>query len=285
MNQILGWIWNAKKALLLKFWLSEWQLNRVMSDRKRFEAFVYTKLDDALKILEERENIEVDFDLPEEFQNGKRAVLFRQLATPNFEIMRFLTIVSEFPKILKAVLFEYHHDKFTTQNDVKYFLGKMHFYNGIGKKGGAKVDTHKVIEFNGNDGKSLRDVVTTWGQSLVDFHRELFNAWNNDKHEVIFFDASEWFKGKGPKEYYEDFLKIFIKNGILFENFVLQSKKEEWFTREVFLPVFIKVWIKTGYKPLIVSLAPTDIEGDGFWHYYPNHHRLVVEEKINNTKS
>ncbi len=249
-----------------------------MSGRKRFDAFVYSKMEDALVLLEERDKNEVEYDVPEVFKGQKKAVIFRQLATPNFEIIRFLTVL---PETLKAILFEYHADKFTTQNESKYFLGKLHFYNGLGKKGGMKIDSHKVIEFNGNDGKPLNEVVTLWGQSLVDFHRELFLSWNGNKHDISFFDASLWFKDRKAKEYYENFLHIFIKNGILFENFMLESRKEKVFTREVFLPAFIKVWIKTGYKPLIVSLEPTEIEGESFWSYYPATSKVFLEEKVN----
>lgn len=249
-----------------------------MSDRKRFENFVYTKTEEAIKLLDKRDENEIEYDLPQEFYGQKKGVIFRQVATPNFEIMRFLTIL---PEALRPVIFEFHADKFTTQNEGKHLLGKLHFYKGFGKKGGMKVDTHKIIDFNTSDGKPLNKVMTTWGQPLIDFHKELFLTWNQDKHEVTFFDASAWFEEKRAKGYYEQFLKIFIKNGILFENFMLESKKEKVLIREVFLPAFIKVWITTGYKPLIVSLEPTEIEGEKFWSYYPGSSKVFLDGKIN----
>lgn len=231
--------------------------------------------------LEERGRENIAFDIPEVFRREKKAVIFRQLATPNFEMIRFLTVI---PESLRPVFFEFHADKFTTQNAEKCALGKLHFYNGFGKKGGMKVDTRKIIDFNTSDGKPLNKVITTWGQPLTEFHRELFSLWNNEKHHLTFFDASKWFENKRAKEYYQQFLKIFIKNGVLFENFMLESRKEKGFIREVFLPAFIKVWIETGYKPLIVSLEPTEIEGEEFWSYYPGKSRAFIEGKINNTQ-
>jgi len=73
----------------------------------------------------------------------------------------------------------------------------------------------------------------------------------------------------GADKYYTPFTALFIKDAILFENFMLDSK-EISFTKDIFLSAFIEVYRKTGCKPLIVALEPTDIEGDEFWPCHPN---------------
>lgn len=277
MKQQPNWMQKAKQKILLKFWLSGWQLNRIMSNRKRFEAFVYTKLEDALEILKERDAIEVDFDLPEVFQGEKKAVLFRQLVTPNFEVIRFLNIV---PSALKPMFLEYHEDKYTSNNEWKYFLGKISFHQGLHKNGVIQVSKNRIIDFHESDGKKISEIVTHWGQSLIKLHHDLFHHWNNNKHDVIFFDVSDWLSQKKAKDYYELVLCAFIKHGILFENFMLESRKEKAFIKNVFLPAFMKVWVKTGYKPLIVSLEPTTLEGEKFWYFHAHENKALLEKII-----
>jgi hypothetical protein len=71
-----------------------------------------------------------------------------------------------------------------------------------------------------------------------------------------------------PKEYYKAFMSLLVNHGVLFENYYL-NEKEHAFTKKVFLPAFIEVYEKTGYKPMIVSIEPTDNEGDQYWYSHP----------------
>lgn len=253
----------------------------LVSHRKAFEKFVYTSLIEAHKELDRRWKMDIKDteNIPTVMKDGFKAVMFRQVVTPNYEIIRFINLHDD---KLKPVFFEYHQDKFTTQSYEKHALGKLRFFQGIGKKGGAKIDRLKVIDFQASDGKKLSEVGTLWGQPLVDFHKEIFLFWNKKNREVEFFDASQWFSENGGKaeKYYESFLRNFLKHGIWFENFVLEFEKERNFTGRVFLPAFIKIWKETGLKPLIVSLAPTSIEGDEFWMCHESVVKEFVEKKL-----
>jgi hypothetical protein len=132
------------------------------------------------------------------------------------------------------------------------------------------------------NGKPISSVRTQWGQGLVDFHRELFLLRYPKYKKDVFFDISKWFKNNGgnAKDYYKKFMALFIRNGILFENFMLDYEEMQ-FTKDYFLPAFFKVYEDLGLKPLIVALSPTDIEGDQFWMCHPPEILEHVDRKIN----
>ncbi|MEO5646122.1 MAG: hypothetical protein ABIQ91_01460 [Candidatus Paceibacterota bacterium] len=260
---------------------------QLMADRKLFDKTIYTSLEQARKELKARSKDEVLErtvramipGLPEPFAEGTRAVIFRQLVTPNYEIRRFFSIVDAVDDI-QPLFWEYYDDKFTSNNEWKHSLGKLAFYKGKGKKGGSKIDTVNIIDFNVSNGKKISEVKTLWGQSLVDFHHEFFDT-RFRPGTGLYFDATKWFSQNGgtAKSYYKHFLALFVRDGILFENFML-DEKEYSFTKEVFLPAFLQVWHETGQKPLIVSLEPTDIEGDQFWICHPDEDRDFIVNKM-----
>ncbi len=266
-------------------------ISLLIQDRAKFDSVVYTPLSEAMEEITLRwndlslkKNIEeyLKNDIPVPFIDEPKFVIFRHLCTPNYELHRFISIADAFE--WKPVFGEYPQDKFTPNNLSKYFLGKMGFHFGFGKKGGQKVKYINVIDFNNSNGKSLSALQTLQGQNLKDFHRELFNLkYPQYKEESNFFDSSEWFKNNGnvAKEYYKNFLALFIRNGILFENFLLTGSEGE-LTNNYFFPAFMNVWKTFGLKPLIVALEPTDIENDEFWMCHPSSLYDHVSNKIEN---
>lgn len=265
-------------------------INGLVSDRAKFGDFVYTPLDEAVGELKRRRNNKqlqsyvkktLAAGIPPPLETGLHAVMFRQVVTPNHEIKRFLDIV-DMTDELEPLFLEYFEDKFTDNNDWKYFLGKMGFYSGRGKKGGEKIQRVRIIDFNTHRGKRLSEVKTLWGQGLIDFHHEIFKeAFRNVSNEGVLFDASNWFSGSGGSaiNYYKHFLSLFLVNGILFENFLLDSK-EIGFTREVFLPAFLEIMKESGVKPLIVALEPPEIESEEFWMCHPATNISFVNKKL-----
>jgi len=261
--------------------------NKIMSDRNIFNQIVYTPLSEALRLLEERQKDKklmakveklLKGDIPKIFKKKKCAILARQMATPNNESKRFVSITKD--HFLCPVFFEYNNDKFTPENEFKYSLGKLTFYNGLGKHGGSKKEYLNIIDFNKSNGKKLSNISTLSSESLVQFHKNLFNKFLPNK-EVVFLEASDWYKNNGPSAgvYYKNFFLFFICHGILFENFLLTGNEKK-FTKEIILPAFEKVINLTGLKPIIVPLEPIDLEEDESWYYYDNNIKNINIKQI-----
>lgn len=265
---------------------------RIIADRTLFDRTLYTPLEAAWEELQRRradKELErkvaelLHGDIPAPLRDEPKAVVFRNLITPNYELRRFVSLVNGFGK-LKPLFFEYAEDKFTSNNELKRTLGKLYFAHSRGKKGGINMDTLNIIDFVASDGQPISSLTTIWNQNFVDFHHEFFETRYKEMPEA-FFDASKWLRSKGSTsaEYYRSFFALFIRNGILFENMML-DEKELTFAEKIFLPSFLAVYNELGVKPLIVALEPTEIEGDLFWLCYPGTDKEFVEAKMYNVR-
>ena len=241
---------------------------------------------DAVKQLKERAeigSIRTGHSLPAIFDRKYNLVLARHVATPNFEMLRFMAAVDALE--MEPILLEYLDDKLALENKSKYFLCKLTFFEGFGKHGGIKTAKIPVVDFNAASGNAISSISTISQQSLVEIHHEFFRRVFGRFADNL-FDISQWYKENGgcASQYYDFFLSIFVKNGILFENFLL-AKAEINFTRDIFLRAFIRVWQRTGCKPLIVALEPTTIEGDEFLYYYPQEYMKYFDKVYNGKHS
>jgi len=261
--------------------------NKIMSDRNIFNQIVYTPLSEALRLLEERQkdrelmakvNELLKGDIPEVLKNKKCGVLGRHIATPNHESKMFIKIAKE--NSLYPIFFEYHDDKFTSNNNYKHSLGQLQLQKkGFNKDGNYHFEKMTIMDFNKYNGKKLREVKTIWEESLIDFHRKLFVKQNFNLKDFCFYDGSNWFKRNGGQkavDFYTNFLVLFICNGILFENFLTSKDEDGEFTKNIVLPTIEKIINLTGVKPLIVPLEPLDLETDNFWF----HHLLEIKKLI-----
>jgi hypothetical protein len=252
-------------------------VDKLVSNREAFNKFVYTPLNEAMQELKKRQKNEelknkisrsLNNNLPTSLQNSPRAILFRQIATPNYETRLFMKTTESMG--LNPLFWEYYEDKFVSNNEVKYHLGKLNFFKGVGKKGGLKLENKNIIDFNSCNGKKLCRVKTIFDESLISFHHRFFEKTYKKLPPDYFFDASDWFKthGGNAANYYKNYLSLFVANAIEFENFML-DEKELSFTKELFLPAFCQVIKEFGVKPLIVALEPTNIETSELWMCYP----------------
>lgn len=259
--------------------------NTIMSDHNIFNQIVYTPLSEALRLLDERQKdselmtkVEklLRSDIPEVLKNKKCGVQFRQIATPNNDAKHFLKISESFGLI--PVLMEYHNDKFSSNNHFKRSLGQIHMQGLVNKKDEYRIEKISIMDFNKHNGKSLKDVVTNWGESLIHFHRRLFNSSNVNNLNCYFCDMSEWVKNHGdePKEYYKEFLSLFTCFGILFENFPITGD-DACFSKDVILPAIESVMNSTGVKPLIVPIPPMDMEDDSYWILYDENPKQIIK--------
>ena len=263
--------------------------DKIMSDRNIFNQTVYTPLSEALRLLDERQKDKelvakvkklLNNNIPRIFKDKKCGIMARQIATPNHENRRFISLAKE--NKLYPVFLEYFDDKFVSNNKYKHSLGQLHIQNNINKKENEYVEKITIVDFNKFNGKKLKDIKTLWGESLIDFHKKLFNLYN--LKNLSFFEETNWYEKKGekPVEFYINFFLLVICFGILFENF-LSSKEDDTegkFTKDVILPAFEKVINLTGMRPLIVPIEPFDLEVDSFWY----HHLSKVKKLIPNKK-
>lgn len=263
-------------------------IDELFKDRDSFNNYAYTHWEDALAELDRRASDEklqsyIDSLLPHGLppvMEGKRSmVLFRHIATPNYEIQRFL-ICADSLDTLQPLILEYTNDKFNNRNEMKFVLGKVPFHKGLNKLGEPIIERHNIIDINASNNKPISEVETVWGQRLVDFHHEMFeHSFPHLKGNV--FDLSEWLHKFGPsaRDYYKGFLALFLRDAVLFENFLVDGKEYE-FTRDVIMPAFMEIEQECGVRPLIIALEPTHIEGDQFWISHDIKHKHHIDRKL-----
>jgi hypothetical protein len=212
-------------------------------------------------------------DVPEFLKGEPRAFLARQVATPNFEFLRFLKLAEK--TNLKPACLEYLDDKFASENQYKYHLGKICIYCGVGKKMGEKIIVNRIIDFNESERKVIKEIKTVSGKSLVDFHHGLFTA-NGYNKEVAFIDASDWVErnGKTPNRFYSKLFAVLTCFGILFENYS-DNKDEGDFTKNIVLPNFKQVENILGVRPLIVKIMPMKDQDKDYYFYYSEKISLI----------
>ncbi len=252
-------------------------VDEIIKNNDLFNDFVYTPLSLALKILEERKKdvnlISKVHDLlnnniPELLKNNKCGIMARQIATPNHENKRFISIAKD--NSLCPVFLEYFDDKFTSNNKYKHSLGQIKVFKNKNKNGEFTFKKINIVEFNSHNGKKLREVKTVWGESLVDFHKRLFDL--SDIKDFHFLNEVDWYEKNDEKliDFYTNFFILLTCYGILFENFLSSNDSEGDFTRNIVIPTIKKVVELTGVKPLIVPSEPLDMEDEDFWYYHEN---------------
>lgn len=208
--------------------------------------------------------------------NGPYAVLSRSVATPNLEQLHFLETAGHHG--LKPVILEYD-GKFVTKNLEKFCLCKMNFINNNQDLKSNKNIT--VTDINKYQGKHMGEIKTFSNQSLIDFHHNLFWRYANTKSCQL-YNFTEWFnetRTMGP-DYYFFFLLIFIKNAILFDNYVLSDKFENEFIEKKIIPSIKDIVQVLGIKPLIFPLVETEDEANIKWLSYNEDVEVIVENSF-----
>jgi hypothetical protein len=210
--------------------------------------------------------------VPEVFQNGFSASLFRFIATPDLECRLAQDMASAID--LNFVFMEFLNDKFCTRNADKMRLGKMVFFKDRNKRDAEFGSRVKVINIVQSEGIAFKDIKTLKGENFVDFHHNLFRL---EGDVVQTFDVSRFkTNGETASEVYRKILALFICHGILFENyFVNTSSDEKRFTHEVIIPMFDEAYERFGVKPLIVPIISSEDE-DASWQAYPESLRELV---------
>lgn len=235
------------------------------------QTSIYTPVDDARRLLEERRCDRFpppSSALEERLQARPYAVLYRQVATPNFEMFRFLEIARRLE--LQPLVVEHFVDKFVTWNPAKLAMARMAFHAGTGRRGGSRLTKLVVADQTAYDGKRLDEVRTVWGESLIDFHHVLLGL-TPSMPPLERFDGSAWFSSHGgrARSYYPAFLSMFVQYGVLVESF-LETGEEAKHTFQTVIPAFEEVTNRNcGRRPLIAALDPPGTGDSPYWLRYP----------------
>lgn len=212
-------------------------------------------------------------DIPAVFLDEPRAVLFRNIASPDFEFLYFLELSKQCG--LKPVILEYLHDTFSTRNADKLGLAKMAIFEKKNKKNESIVCYKKIIDIKANDNKKFIEIETETEDKkrLVDFHHDLISRLA--PADVDVFDMSAWISRNGNTaiEYYKKFVILFIAHGVLFEDFIT-SPSEANFASKTIVPAIDNTFNLFSATPMICPLAPNP--GDRYWWSYPNAIRNLV---------
>jgi hypothetical protein len=243
---------------------------------------IYTTLEEAKAEIQRRWNDpelkrKVDEylkgNIPEPLRDEPKAISTAHIATPNWAFYRFWEGAKSIG--LKPLAFEYTDDLFVTTNYDKASLAKMVFYHGKDDHANMITSHRHIIDLTGkNEKKKINTIETTWGENFVDFHHRALHAFYSG---VEIYDGSPWYHamGNNAKEYYKYVLALYIRNGVLFENFML-SKKEGVFTKEIFLPAFEFVTKTFGVRPLIVPIWPHHESDNKYWWCYPQFVKILL---------
>jgi hypothetical protein len=210
--------------------------------------------------------------LPPSFPEDRvGAFLFRFIATPNFETIRFLKLAREHG--LLPVVGEYHSDKYAPCNPNKRALGLPGFLSE------DKSVVHIKVVGRHPNSQPLCDMHTRWGQSLVEFHHGLYAHELNGLGNAFFVDYSRQYAiaGANPQEQYPEVFRAAVADGIIFEDFLV-DETECQFTREVVLPAFDEVTERFGLRPLIVRIASVGQEESPDWLWYPGRLQAFVQD-------
>jgi len=212
--------------------------------------------------------------IPDVFKDKPKAIIFRNIATPNLEI----GIAHEYAQMmgLDLVVIEYTADKFCTRNRDKLHLGKMVFVHKDNKS--QIVSKEKIIDIKEDDNKRLSDISTLWGEKLVDFHKRIFKE--NGYGHVETFDASIYKDmGLSPHEIYLKILGFSSCFAVLLENFLVKTDPgEKRFTNEVIWPAFKAITAIAGVQPLIIPLITSEEDEGVNWQCYSGHMRDCAKQ-------
>ncbi len=247
-------------------------------ERDHYYSKIYTPLDEIRGEIEKRRSDPVltkkvqDFFRENAFEamsKGPFAVMSTSIATPNMEMERFLSFANEIN--LPPLILEYP-DKFVAKNLHKYHLCKLFFLKNLKtEKRISTVHTLKLVDFNKEEGRVFTDIRTNWGEKIITTHHKFLFS----KHPSLvgsILDFSIWFKKSRASSdyYYLYYISLFIRDGVLFENFLVDDKEEAQFFHDKFYPSFIRAQELFGVKPIICQLLPSESEKSSFWYSYPD---------------
>lgn len=200
---------------------------------------------------------------------GPTALLYRQVATPTHETLRFLETAERLS--LRPLVLEYLDDKFVgAGNPYKRALGKMPIFQHTGGDGRDMVRYVTMVDFNSFVGKKLSEACCIHNMTLVEFHHDLVQKMTGRYPASLCIDGTQWFHANGStaQKYYDPLMALLIRDCIMFENYE-ETRHLQPFMHDVVVPAFEKIQSRFGLRPLIVRLLPQHEEQRLYWNSYP----------------
>lgn len=195
------------------------------------------------------------------------AILFRQVATPNYETAWFARKARHYG--FRPVIIEHRADRFSVHNSYKRSLVTPRVVMGRSRHGHAIVRQQKLVEHNSAEGRPLETIVTASGENLVAYHHRKLHALMGPQAPVV-IDLSEIMSTAmcGPSVYYVDVFKLTTGRAVLFEDFVVDEATNSFFMRIV-KPAYDLALSSTGGRPKIVKLTHGRRAESPLWNSYP----------------
>ena len=241
-------------------------------------------LKERMADIELKEHIEqyLKNDFPPYFKEPPLLCLSRYIATPNYETLRFINLIE--PLNVREVISEDPDDIFVPENDIKRALCKLPICTRITNRNGKRIEHFEkitIVDFQKASGQPLRSIKTLWGESLIDFHHHLLKTLA--PHPVTVEQDTEWINRHHRGDllaHYKEYLTLFIRNGILFEDYIMENKSEATFVKKILLPAIRDVEQRFGHKPLIAPLVPRQVGSATYWISYPPEVRDIIRERM-----
>jgi hypothetical protein len=203
-----------------------------------------------------------------------QAILWRQVATPNYELRSFLRASRRHG--LEPIVLTFSSDRMSNRNAFKRTLVAPMFVEGINRSGQPIWRRRRVL--NVDELTALRISEIKFGKiKLPGFHMELLEmALPNEEVKVL--DISEWIEEFhiSPEQYYLSIFLSLTDGTTLFENFVTDSE-EGRFAEKVINPAFSKAREIIGCDPMIVPLCCGRRASSALWYAYPDSYRAHFE--------
>ena len=209
----------------------------------------------------------LDGDIPEHFRDGPILYLSRHVTTPSLATLRFVEYCQK--SKMSAVIGQDKDDIFVSHNSLKRALGKMPVVRGITRAGTEIIEYFTILDFAVSQGKAFKNIHTTFGVGLIEYHNDLFRSLGFSP-PIKIIDESAWVTRHHRGDliaHYKKILALLLVHGIMFEYY---EDEDRFFVDAILQPAFEFVYDTFGLKPLIVDLVSPALEHGRNWHSYPN---------------
>lgn len=196
------------------------------------------------------------------------AFLFRQIATPSFELLWFVKRAKRLG--YEPVVIEHTSDRFSVHNSYKRSLISLPIVTGRGRNRQLIWRRLKIANQDDAEGRILKSIILDSGESLVSFHHRMLVSILGDRCPHL-IDLSTITKSAhlGAEAYYGELFELLLGNCVLFEDFVVDKQTLDFFLRVV-SPAFVDVVKRKGFSPKIGRLIYGSRAALAVWNSYPS---------------